>query len=166
MTVPSGEPCGCYDNRGCLDSMYCSCECKCCLVQRQLDANRTCHACKKHKALFWIEYTDLDGDEATHKVCIGCFVVHQIENGLLDPIPEEEEEEERENSTDSDSDCDSGDGYYWRIDKDGRIEYRDEDEHDYDPREEEAREMWDAMDDEERREYWEAYHYFEENGPP
>jgi len=108
----------------------------------------------------------MDGDEALHKVCIDCFVSYQIERGVLEPIPEsdEEEEEERENSTDSDSD--SEDGYYWRVDKDGRIEYRDDDEHDYDPREEQAREEWDAMDEEERREFWKAYHYFEENGRP
>ncbi len=86
---------------------------------------------------------------------------YQIENGLLDPIPEEEEEE-RENSTDSDSDSDSEDGCYWRVDKDGRIEYRDDDEHDYDPRDEQFQEEWDAMDDEERRDAWKAYHRWQD----
>ncbi len=160
MTVPSGEPCGCYDNRGCLDSMYCSCECTCCLAQRLIDANRTCSACKKHKAIQWIEYEDLNGDESLHKVCVDCFRTHLIGQGLLEPIEEEDEEEEED-----DEDSDSEDGYYYRVTAGGRIEYRDDDEHEYDPAELAAQEAWESMDDEERREYWETYHYWQDNGP-
>lgn len=164
MAVPDGQPCGCYDNRGCLDSMYCSCECACCLVQRQVDAAKICFTCRKHKAIQWIEYTDLRGDESIRRVCIDCYRTYLVGCGLLEPIEEEEEveEENEEQSEDSDSD----DGYYWRMDKDGRIEYRDDDEHDYDPREEQFREEWEAMDEEERRDAWESYHYWQENRSP
>jgi hypothetical protein len=163
MTVPSGEPCGCYDKRGCLDSMFCSCECACCLVQRQVDAAKTCFTCRKHKAVQWIGYYDSNGDESIRRICIDCYRTHLIGCGLLEPIEEEEEEEERENSTDSDSD--SEDGYYWRVGKDGRIEYMD-DEHDYDPREEQFREEWEAMDEEERRDATEAYYRWQDEGSP
>jgi len=89
MVVPDGEPCGCYENRGCLDSMYCSCECKCCLVQRLVDSNRTCYSCRSNRAAHWIEYEDMDGDETIQKVCIDCHQKHLIFKGILEPIDEE-----------------------------------------------------------------------------
>ena len=159
MTVPSGEPCGCYDKRGCLDSMYCSCECACCLVQRQVDAAKTCFTCRKHKAVQWIDYADLNGDESVRRVCIDCYRTYLVGCGVLDPIEEEEENEEQS------EDSDSEDGCYWRMDKDGRIEYMD-DEHDYDPREEQFQEEWGAMDEEERRDALEAYYKWVDYGSP
>ena len=157
MTVPSGEPCGCYENRGCLVSMYCSCECTCCLVQRLVDASKTCYTCRQHKAVKWIEYTDLNGDESMRRVCIDCYRTHLVDTGLLEPIEEDEDEEDIDSDTESEAD------YYYRVTAGGRIEYRDE-EPEIDPADEAAQEAWYAMDDEERRDYWEAYWYRVENG--
>ena len=104
------------------------------------------------------------------RVCVDCFRTYLIDYGLLPPIDEVEEEEERkeeeevENEEQSE-DSDSDDGYYWRMDKDGRIEYMD-DEHDYDPREEQFREEWEAMDEEERRDAREAYYKWLDEGSP
>jgi hypothetical protein len=122
MVVPDGEPCGCYENRGCLDSMYCSCECKCCLVQRLVDASRICYTCRKNHAAHWIEYEDINGDDVINKICNDCHQKDLIFKGLLEPIDEDcdteedeqlcirDEEDGDEDDSDADRDRDSDGG--------------------------------------------------------
>lgn len=77
MTVPEGEPCGCHDNRGCFESMYCSCDCTECLIQRRVDAGLTCASCKKKPALFTVDYPDISGDMLYgQNICKGCFRIY------------------------------------------------------------------------------------------
>lgn len=70
--VDVGEPCGCIFNQGCMDSMYCSCACVKCLIQRQVDANIRCGACRIGKSVQFVELTDVFGEQMFTSLCKGC----------------------------------------------------------------------------------------------
>jgi hypothetical protein len=76
MTVPLGEACGCYDNRGCMDSMYCSCECEACLIQRLVDANEICHACRSRTVAECVACETENGDDEFRFVCTHCADIY------------------------------------------------------------------------------------------
>ncbi len=70
--VDAGEPCGCIVKQGCMDSMYCSCSCTNCLIQRQVDAKIRCGACRNGKSVQFVELTDVYGDLTITSLCNSC----------------------------------------------------------------------------------------------
>lgn len=70
--VDVGEPCGCIVKQGCMDSMYCSCSCTNCLIQRQVDADIRCGACRIGKSVQFVELTDVYGDLSITSLCNLC----------------------------------------------------------------------------------------------
>lgn len=83
MMVPEGEPCGCQDERGCFDTMYCSCDCYACLIERRVFAGLTCASCKKGDALFYVDYPDINGDMLYgQRICKGCFKIYCTHFGV------------------------------------------------------------------------------------
>lgn len=72
MTVPLGEPCGCYDNRGCLDSAFCACECEPCRIQRGVDAYEICYMCRSGTVTECVMVDDEFGEDTCRFLCTDC----------------------------------------------------------------------------------------------
>lgn len=77
LAVPYGEPCGCYENRGCLESIYCSCECDKCSIQRRVDAGVLCSTCRVNQPHHHIEIENGLGETEFHFVCTDCFKIRE-----------------------------------------------------------------------------------------
>ena len=137
MVVPDGEPCGCLNKQGCLDSMFCSCECANCMIQRRVDAGLTCYTCRMNCAQHFVDIPDYDGSWSHRDICSKCFKVYRAEMGFLDEDVEDDEEPETpDNLTELSSITD----------------YRDDDQPDIDPDAEEE-----ELDSEELQYLWEMY---------
>ncbi len=115
MTVPLGEACGCYEDRGCLDSIYCTCNCKCCHIQRDVDADIICGACRNGAAVHSVNLTNYLGDDEFKQVCESCYKTYRAELGYNDYVEDVEDvgylyiidEGNESNDCPPDCDCDS-----------------------------------------------------------